>query len=500
MISIIPKPPPLMSPLNVITSVYINNNNNNSFSSFSPFAISLAPLKLPQQRRRFRIQASSLVLPLLPFPADQVLVPSEAKTLHLYEARYIALLEESLFKKNKLFVHFVLDPIGFSGISAEASFAARYGCLVIIEKVERLDIGALVLIRGVGRVKILEFKQIRYELIADERIRRETFKKRKKGLFKKLNELRTLCDVDACAIVINGDGTQSEVWPAPHAASRVIHKFRSLPSSSQSNNMVDQAGFLRQNLSRLSKNLNKETRKVQLLQREAVLAECLNKDEMYVTKPDDLRETLRLLERKIGMVDRKIAENEPSSSNMAADEPAYSERKNSTNMDFTLARNCISPRLNLQYNIIRMHTEPYLTGEVTPLQDNVSHRMSEISSKVLELKEALHNLNSLEIKLKTPREASLQTQTANSLIWAEKQLTLDYITDFIPPNVERVSFVALQSVSGATQTELLKLQREKLTAMDVTDTVERLEKSMELVRNNISMSAAKLALQSLEMT
>lgn len=42
---------------------------------------------------------------------------------------------QSLSQKNKLFVHFVLDPIGFGGTSAEASFAARYGCLVTIEKV-----------------------------------------------------------------------------------------------------------------------------------------------------------------------------------------------------------------------------------------------------------------------------------------------------------------------------------------------------------------------------
>lgn len=42
---------------------------------------------------------------------------------------------QSLFQKNKVFVHFVLDPIGFGGTSAEASFAARYGCLVTIEKV-----------------------------------------------------------------------------------------------------------------------------------------------------------------------------------------------------------------------------------------------------------------------------------------------------------------------------------------------------------------------------
>ncbi|KAL7118273.1 hypothetical protein ACP275_03G125700 [Erythranthe tilingii] len=157
--------------------------------------------------------------------------------------------------------------------------------------------------------------KIRYELIADERTRRETFKKRKTGLFKKLNELKTLCNVEVCGIIMNGEGTQSEVWPSAHEASEVIQKFINLPSSSQTNNMTDQAGFLRQNLSRLSKNLGKETVKVQSLEKELLLVECLTKGEADVSNSKELHEMLRLLERKIGMIDRRIADIEPSSSN-----------------------------------------------------------------------------------------------------------------------------------------------------------------------------------------
>ncbi|KAL8482486.1 hypothetical protein ACS0TY_028601 [Phlomoides rotata] len=254
MIIAIAKPPALISPL--ITPLNIANHHSSILTSPSR-------LNSSRRRRRFRPQASSLVLPLLPFPVDQVLVPSEVKTLHLYEARYIALLEE----------------------------------------VKRLEVGALVLIRGVGRVKVLEFKQ----------------------------------------------------------------------------------------------------------------------------------------------------------------------------------------------------AQPYLTGEVSSLQDNVLHKMTEIGSKVLELKEALHSLNSLEIKLKAPGTVSLQTQTTNSLVWAEKQPTLDCNADFIPSLAERVSFAALQPISGASQSELFKLQREKMIAMDATDTLERLKKSIQLAKDNISLLAAKLAIQSLEM-
>lgn len=158
--------------------------------------------------------------------------------------------------------------------------------------------------------------KIKYELIADARTRRETFKKRKSGLFKKLNELKTLCDVEACGIVINEDGTQTEVWPSMPATSQVVRRFLNLPSSSQTNNMVGQSGFLRQNLSRISKNLDKETRKVQCLEKELLLAEYLTKEQVDGMSSKELNEMLRLLERKIELVDRKIADVGPSSSNM----------------------------------------------------------------------------------------------------------------------------------------------------------------------------------------
>lgn len=50
-------------------------------------------------------------------------------------------LWQSLLRK-KLFVHFVLDPILISNSGTEASFAARYGCLVIIENVSSKILGS----------------------------------------------------------------------------------------------------------------------------------------------------------------------------------------------------------------------------------------------------------------------------------------------------------------------------------------------------------------------
>lgn len=146
-----------------------------------------------------------------------------------------------------------------------------------------------------------------------------------------------------------------------------------------------------------------------------------------------------------------------------------------------------------------IQADPYLKGIVVPEQDTVPESLSRLRSKITEVKVALHSLNSLEVKLKAPKEALLQTHTANSLAWAEKEPSLDCDSAFIPSLFERVSFAGFQPVSGSTESELLKLQSKKLRAMELKDTLKRLDELLEINRENISIVAAKLAIQSLEM-
>lgn len=47
-----------------------------------------------------------------------------------------------------------------------------------------------------------------------------------------------------------------------------------------------------------------------------------------------------------------------------------------------------------------LQADPYLKGIVVPEQDTVPESLSRLSLKITEVKEALHSLNSLEIKLK----------------------------------------------------------------------------------------------------
>ncbi|KAJ8759640.1 hypothetical protein K2173_009287 [Erythroxylum novogranatense] len=134
----------------------------------------------------------------------------------------------------------------------------------------------------------------------------------------------------------------------------------------------------------------------------------------------------------------------------------------------------------------KLLSDPYLKGEVIPWQDRVLRDASQLHSKVKAVVEDLHSLNRLAIKLKVPKEELLQTRIANSLEWAEKDPSVECDVSFIAYLAERISFRAFQPISGSTQSEMFKLQKQKLRAMDAKDTLQRLDDSLKLINENIS--------------
>lgn len=98
-------------------------------------------------------------LPCLPFSPAEVFVPASSKTLHLYEARFLSLLDEVLDKREKLFAHIVVEPSRSAG-GGGMSFVASYGCLAVVEHVRRLQVGALVTVRGIGRLRLSSLTQL----------------------------------------------------------------------------------------------------------------------------------------------------------------------------------------------------------------------------------------------------------------------------------------------------------------------------------------------------
>ncbi|OAY43907.1 agamous-like MADS-box protein AGL80 [Manihot esculenta] len=101
-------------------------------------------------------------------------------------------------------------------------------------------------------------KKVKLAYITNDSARKATYKKRKKGLMKKVSELSTLCGIDACAIIYSPYDSQPEVWPSPLGVQRVLAQFRNMPEMDQSKKMVNQESFLRQRITKANEQLKKQ--------------------------------------------------------------------------------------------------------------------------------------------------------------------------------------------------------------------------------------------------
>ncbi|XP_030457437.1 agamous-like MADS-box protein AGL80 [Syzygium oleosum] len=104
-------------------------------------------------------------------------------------------------------------------------------------------------------------RKVKLEYITNDSSRRAAFKKRKKGLMKKVSELSTLCGINACAIVYGPYDRQPDLWPPSRmAVQRIISRFKEMPDMEQSKKMVSQEAYLRQRISRANDQLKKHSK------------------------------------------------------------------------------------------------------------------------------------------------------------------------------------------------------------------------------------------------
>ncbi|OIW07065.1 hypothetical protein TanjilG_02699 [Lupinus angustifolius] len=119
-------------------------------------------------------------------------------------------------------------------------------------------------------------KKVKLAYIIDDNARKATFKKRKKGIVKKVSELTILCGIDACAIISNPYDSQAEVWPNPKGAKHIIKRYLKTPVIDETKNM-NQERFIMQKISKALEKLDKQLNENREKQIALAMFECMEK-------------------------------------------------------------------------------------------------------------------------------------------------------------------------------------------------------------------------------
>ncbi|KAK8620184.1 hypothetical protein V6N13_066666 [Hibiscus sabdariffa] len=146
-------------------------------------------------------------------------------------------------------------------------------------------------------------KKIKLAFITNVAARNAAYRKRKKGMVKKLSELTILCGVEACVVIYpSGSNSQPEVWSSTVAARSLFSEYKTLPV----NRMVNQESFLEQWIKKATERLEKlreENRRKELIQ---VMFQNLGRKELQNVKKEDLKELGWLIDQNLKDIDKRI--------------------------------------------------------------------------------------------------------------------------------------------------------------------------------------------------
>ncbi|PIA25491.1 hypothetical protein AQUCO_11200002v1 [Aquilegia coerulea] len=94
-------------------------------------------------------------------------------------------------------------------------------------------------------------KKVKLTWMRDHVALKNSYRKRKNNLVKKVDEVSKLCDVKACAIIYSPYDPIPSVWPSNDEARRLILQFLTLPDNTQTKNLFNLELFLKQQIVKL---------------------------------------------------------------------------------------------------------------------------------------------------------------------------------------------------------------------------------------------------------
>ncbi|XP_057419886.1 agamous-like MADS-box protein AGL80 [Lotus japonicus] len=150
-------------------------------------------------------------------------------------------------------------------------------------------------------------RKIKREYIVNDSARKTTYRKRKKGLIKKVDELSTLCGIEACAIIYSPFEPQPVVWPSPPGVHKALERLKTMPELEQSKKMVNQETFTKQMILKAKDQMMKQRKENREKEMNLHMYRCINAGKVQPNmNMNDLNDLAWVIDQNLKEVDRAL--------------------------------------------------------------------------------------------------------------------------------------------------------------------------------------------------
>ncbi|KAJ1386945.1 hypothetical protein SESBI_40411 [Sesbania bispinosa] len=149
-------------------------------------------------------------------------------------------------------------------------------------------------------------RRLKLAYISNDVARKATYNKRKKGIIKKVSELTTLCGIPACAIISSPFDSETEVWPNPEGAKKVIEMYKNASVIDERKN-VNQESFLMQMIDKAQdhqKKVRHDNREKELTM---TMLDCMRGETLPNMPLEDANDLNKLIDKKLKEIEINIA-------------------------------------------------------------------------------------------------------------------------------------------------------------------------------------------------
>lgn len=151
-------------------------------------------------------------------------------------------------------------------------------------------------------------RKVTLKLMEDVVSRKACFKKRLSGLLKKMDELRKLCNIDACAIIFGPGDTGPTLWPSPLVARQLLDRFEEVPEVDRFRNMVDQQTYMLKKTKKIEDQLGRLKQRNEEKEMSIFMHQIYHDGKSLSDfDPSELKRLLCYVEEKLKIVRKKIS-------------------------------------------------------------------------------------------------------------------------------------------------------------------------------------------------